>query len=657
MSCPAIDRAAPCNPLLLLDRISRTYQMSDNEAGGVGVRHRLLARHMAAVGPGAGIHPAAWDPDMDGPFGAELLTSDSDNNSDDNSESEEEEEEEEEPRPRPRIELARQRVAGGPPELRLNNFWRLVANIQRGEAPATHDDLINKLRDARVLKSDIITKAMKMCPRDAFVKEDQRARALYDEPLRLDDLNFNISAPHMHAQCLEALNIQPGQWVLDVGCGCGILTACAAFLVGKGGFSMGIDVKKGAVSFSRANVKRLSASNAEYAAITCACKFEEHNVFMPSIYKGRFDRIHVGASCPEELVEELIAWLRPAGGLIVTPVAPSSLVAITLQPDGTLKRKELAQVRYGDLEIPSRAEVLVATLDLERRQKTALPMPPSTFASDISSITGSSCGSSGSDQSGFLGGEEDGTPRRWPKRVAKFLTACSGSLLSSGSSGSSSPGRMSLDGSENGRGEGAQLDPQDLGALDCVLIGSGWEIPAHRSVLRARCDQFRARCESGMRDAFEDKLHVPEHFTREAIEVFLRYLYHDTIDMRIDIEMAIAVLHVAHYYGAPRLVGLCEVILAKELKRGSPRDEGTAETAAGLLALADEADLPHLKAVALDFIVRHFPLVSSTSAYAALSKRQADLVAAEACQVSKRMEGLLKQMVADQKLDRRSMEY
>lgn len=43
---------------------------------------------------------------------------------------------------------------------------------------------------------------------------------------------------------------------------------------------------------------------------------------------------------------------------------------------------------------------------------------------------------------------------------------------------------------------------------------------------------------------------------------------------RTSAQHVIAVLHVAHYYGAGRLVALCEAFLAKELKRSDKDDEG-----------------------------------------------------------------------------------
>ena len=63
-------------------------------------------------------------------------------------------------------------------------------------------------------------------------------------------------------------------------------------------------------------------------------------------------------------------------------------------------------------------------------------------------------------------------------------------------------------------------------------------------------------------------------WSQDAIETFLHYLYYDKMDPRTPPQHVVAVLHVAHYYGVSRLVGLCEAILAKELKRGDPEDEG-----------------------------------------------------------------------------------
>lgn len=69
---------------------------------------------------------------------------------------------------------------------------------------------------------------------------------------------------------------------------------------------------------------------------------------------------------------------------------------------------------------------------------------------------------------------------------------------------------------------------------------------------------------------------------------------------------------------------------------------GTHEAAAALLALADESNLPKLKAVCLDHILHHYPAVAATEAYKGLTASQRDLIAAEACSSYAQLREVLK---------------
>ena len=69
--------------------------------------------------------------------------------------------------------------------------------------------------------------------------------------------------------------------VLDVGSGCGVIAASAAYLVGKAGTVTGVDVRRAAVTLGRENLARLEHSNSDFAASAAVCKFHLHNVFMP----------------------------------------------------------------------------------------------------------------------------------------------------------------------------------------------------------------------------------------------------------------------------------------------------------------------------------------------------------------------------------------
>jgi len=97
----------------------------------------------------------------------------------------------------------------------------------------------------------------------------------------------------------------------------------------------------------------------------------------------------------------------------------------------------------------------------------------------------------------------------------------------------------------------------------------------HSAVLRQRCDHFRARCDSGMADAELSVCHVPDHFPQKAVDKFLRYLYEDKLDVDGENE-AVEVLHLAQYYGVPRLAAMCEGLLAKALRAGA-RSERTVQ--------------------------------------------------------------------------------
>jgi protein-L-isoaspartate O-methyltransferase len=176
---------------------------------------------------------------------------------------------------------------------------------------------------------------MKRIPRGDFVPVSQRAEAYSDSPLPLSKWGFNVSAPHMYAMCLEALEPQPGMSFLDIGrslfspilslslfffskssfsSGCGHLTALASELVSPGGTALGLDVRDDIVEFARQNV----AACGKQRGITFVCEFENRNCFIPDIDERTFDRIHTGACCPIKFLPKLVTLLNP-GGILVTP--------------------------------------------------------------------------------------------------------------------------------------------------------------------------------------------------------------------------------------------------------------------------------------------------------------------------------------------------
>lgn len=84
--------------------------------------------------------------------------------------------------------------------------------------------MTEQLRRYGVIKSQKVTEIMETVDRGLFVPEG--TPAYVDSPMSIG-YNATISAPHMHAMCLELLEdrLQPGMHALDVGSGNYILSS------------------------------------------------------------------------------------------------------------------------------------------------------------------------------------------------------------------------------------------------------------------------------------------------------------------------------------------------------------------------------------------------------------------------------------------------
>lgn len=115
--------------------------------------------------------------------------------------------------------------------------------------------MLRELRGDTLLTDAKLETAMLLLPRGEFMPQQAReASACYSmSPTRLETLGFNISAPTVYTHCLQLLNLQPGQAFLDIGAGCGLLTALGAYLVGPQGIADGIDIQSRYLRIARRN--------------------------------------------------------------------------------------------------------------------------------------------------------------------------------------------------------------------------------------------------------------------------------------------------------------------------------------------------------------------------------------------------------------------
>uniref|UniRef100_A0A453C7W5 Protein-L-isoaspartate O-methyltransferase n=1 Tax=Aegilops tauschii subsp. strangulata TaxID=200361 RepID=A0A453C7W5_AEGTS len=198
----------------------------------------------------------------------------------------------------------------------LQQFWA-EGSLEKNNA------LVEYLKQYGVVRTDKVAEVMETIDRALFVPEGFTPYT--DSPMPIG-YNATISAPHMHATCLELLKdyLQPGMHALDVGSGSGYLTACFAMMVGPEGRAVGIEHIPELVVASTENVERSAAA---------------------ALMKDGSLSFHVSAA--PEIPRPLLEQLKP-GGRMVIPVGTYSqdLQVIDKSADGSTSVRNDASVRY-----------------------------------------------------------------------------------------------------------------------------------------------------------------------------------------------------------------------------------------------------------------------------------------------------------------------
>ncbi|OAY68645.1 protein-L-isoaspartate O-methyltransferase-like isoform X2 [Ananas comosus] len=236
------------------------------------------------------------------------------------------------------------------PRVAFQSFLRM--DFGTGGSIASNKGLVEQLRQYGVIRSDKVAEVMQTIDRALFVPHGNPPYV--DSPMPIG-YNATISAPHMHATCLELLkdNLQPGMRALDVGSGTGYLTACFAMMVGPQGRAVGIEHIPELVAASIENIKR-----------SAAAQLLKDGSLSIHVADGRYgwpeaapyDAIHVGAAAPE-IPQALLDQLKP-GGRMVIPVGNifQDLQVIDKNPDGSINVRSETSVRY--VPLTSRAAQL-----------------------------------------------------------------------------------------------------------------------------------------------------------------------------------------------------------------------------------------------------------------------------------------------------------
>ena len=196
-------------------------------------------------------------------------------------------------------------------------------------------EMVERAIVARGVRSKLVLNAMRKVPREAFLPEQLREFAYEDAPLPIE-ADQTISQPYIVAFMTEALGLEGGEKVLEIGAGSGYAAAILSKIAGE-----------------VYTVERIGQL-AEKAASTLAdLGYRNVYVLHGDGTKGwpehaPYDGIIVaagGPSVPESLKEQL-----KVGGRLIMPVGRDpkiqELVRITRISKNEYKREDLADVRF-----------------------------------------------------------------------------------------------------------------------------------------------------------------------------------------------------------------------------------------------------------------------------------------------------------------------
>jgi protein-L-isoaspartate(D-aspartate) O-methyltransferase len=214
-------------------------------------------------------------------------------------------------------------------------FDRSAANPSKEAFSKLRREMVEKAIIARGVRSELVLSAMRSVPREAFLPHQLREFAYTDCPLPIEE-GQTISQPYIVAFMTEALALQGGETVLEIGTGSGYAAAILAEIAG--------DVY---------TVERIGQL-AEKAASTLAdLGYDNVHVLHGDGTKGwpdhaPYDGIIVaagGPKIPESLKEQL-----KIGGRLVIPVGHDpkiqELVRVTRISESEYRREDLADVRF-----------------------------------------------------------------------------------------------------------------------------------------------------------------------------------------------------------------------------------------------------------------------------------------------------------------------
>ena len=184
----------------------------------------------------------------------------------------------------------------------------------------------------RGIRRDAVLDAFRRVPRHCFVPSSERQRAYQDHPLPIG-CGQTISQPFVVAYMLEKLKLRRASRVLEIGAGCGYLTALLAEMVDQ---VFSIEYFPELAEEARRTLGDLGYGNIRLRVGDGARGWRQ---------EAPFDGI-IGSAAVEEVPPDLIEQLAPNARLILPVGAGEQRLVMAHRGPQGVERRELIAVRF-----------------------------------------------------------------------------------------------------------------------------------------------------------------------------------------------------------------------------------------------------------------------------------------------------------------------
>ncbi|KTG15852.1 hypothetical protein cypCar_00034711 [Cyprinus carpio] len=212
-----------------------------------------------------------------------------------------------------------------------------------------NDELIDNLKEAHYIRSDLVERAFRAIDRADYYLEEYRDSAYKDLAWRHG--NLHLSAPCIYSEVMEALDLQPGLSFLNLGSGTGYLSTMVGLILGPFGVNHGVELHEDVVDYAYEKLDHFIKSSDSFDKFEfCEPTFVVGNCLEIPPESRQYDRVYCGAGVQKEY-ENYMKNLLKVGGILVLPLE-DKLTKITRTGQSSWETKKIIAVTFAPLVQP-----------------------------------------------------------------------------------------------------------------------------------------------------------------------------------------------------------------------------------------------------------------------------------------------------------------